>query len=129
MFLKNRNIISNIKRSKVTDYAALSQIYASVGSFFISINEATLIKLFTCDAISQCLCRMFIQMIEAIYIPTYMKLNYISTVSKGRFLCHLDFGYIANTIILYTIEHCINVLCLFSSRNACVNFLRHLCVA
>ena len=30
MFLKNRNIISKIKRSKVTDYAALS---------FISLNE------------------------------------------------------------------------------------------
>ena len=26
MFLKNRNIISKIKRSKVTDYAALRQI-------------------------------------------------------------------------------------------------------
>ena len=68
-------------------------------------------------------------MTEAIYIPTYMELNYISTVSKGRFLCHLCFGYIANIIILYTIEHCINVLCLFSACYACVNLLRHMCVA
>ena len=29
MFLKNRNIISKIKRSKVTDYAALNEVYVS----------------------------------------------------------------------------------------------------
>ena len=27
MFLKNRNIISKMKRSKVTDYAALNQVH------------------------------------------------------------------------------------------------------
>ena len=31
MFLKNKNIIFKIRRSKVTDYAALKQLFASVG--------------------------------------------------------------------------------------------------
>ena len=31
MFLKNRNIISKIGRSKVTDYAALSDLITQVG--------------------------------------------------------------------------------------------------
>ena len=31
MFLKNRNIISKIRRSKVTDYAALSDLITQVG--------------------------------------------------------------------------------------------------
>ena len=42
MFLKNRNISSKIKRSKVTDYAALKNIFLSrvlglsqVGPFFL----------------------------------------------------------------------------------------------
>ena len=35
VFLKNRNIISKIKRSKVTDYAALKSYPFSVSIFFI----------------------------------------------------------------------------------------------
>ena len=42
MFLKNRNISSKIKRSKVTDYAALSGISLPTGKFcsanFFKIN-------------------------------------------------------------------------------------------
>ena len=33
MFLKNRNISSNIKRSKVTDYAALTNTFLARGNF------------------------------------------------------------------------------------------------
>ena len=36
MFLKNRNIISKMKRSKVTDYAALN----SIAIFYISSGKA-----------------------------------------------------------------------------------------
>ena len=39
VFLKNRNIISKIKRSKVTDYAALTKVLVSkFVNIFLSIN-------------------------------------------------------------------------------------------
>ena len=56
------------------------------------------------------LCRLFFQMIETNYVPIYMKINYILFVIKGQ-LPVMD--CISNTIILYFIVHCINVLCLF----------------
>ena len=51
-------------------------------------------------------------MIESNYGPTYMKINYISTISKGQ--CSVIY-YIANTITLYFIVHRFHVLCLFST--------------
>ena len=39
MFLKNRNISSKIKRSKVTDYAALKWHY--IGSDYVSMSSKT----------------------------------------------------------------------------------------
>ena len=42
VFLKNRNIISKIKRSKVSDYAALSyQTLKGLNAYKIEANNAT----------------------------------------------------------------------------------------
>ena len=38
MFLKNRNIISKIRRSKVTDYAALSNFQRKIAIIYLSIS-------------------------------------------------------------------------------------------
>ena len=97
----------------------LSQIYASIGSVFISTNEATLIKLskFVAIILEFFLCRLFYQMIEINYVPMYMKINHIFFVIKGQFPV---MDYIPITIILYYIVHCIYVLCLFY----CITCLR-----
>ena len=47
---------------------------------------------------------------------TYMKTNYISTVRKGPFSV---IYYVANTVILCFIIHCMYALCLFSACYAC----------
>ena len=66
-------------------------------------------------------------MIQRKYIPSYI--YFCPLLVKVNFLKFVDFDYIANTIILYFIVHCINVLCLFYAWHACVNLLCDLCVA
>ena len=97
----------------------LSQIYASIWSFLPqqmkqrSLNYQTLLQLLW----KSFLCRLFLQMIEIDYVPIYMKINHIVFDIKGQFPV---MDYIPNTIILYLIVHCINVLCLFY----CITCLR-----
>ena len=58
------------------------------------------------------LCSLFFQKVETNYVPSYMKINYISTVNKGQ--CSVIF-HIADTITLYFIVHSFHTLCPFST--------------
>ena len=51
MFLKNKNIVFKIRRSKVTDYAALIKQSRSEVPFytFLTYFDIDLIKIFLCD--------------------------------------------------------------------------------
>ena len=59
MFLKNRNIISKIEKSKALNYKNCCNFYGKV----FSVNH-------------------FSKMIEINYVLTYMKIDYITAVSK-----------------------------------------------
>ena len=51
MFLKNKNIIFKIRRSKVTDYAALRGIVLTFNVNFINLYAYTLLMMRICDLV------------------------------------------------------------------------------